>query len=271
MPVATLLDGLDIIALARIVFQWAMPPASLAAGIIMGLLATIVGWRRLGYLIIGSVIAETLLFSFPPAVSFLLKELEDRALIGAETSARCCYDAIVVLGGSIVPASPPTRKLPRLIAASDRIWQAARLYHDGVSRQIILSGGSLPALDGSTSAPEAQTVRNFLLDLGVPSEAIVLEEQSHNTIENIQNVQKIVKDGRVLLVTSAYHMPRTMRIAAAAGLYATPFPVDFHGLNLSVTSWQNWGFSAGAMEDAKLALHEIFALTFDRREGALLH
>ena len=265
------MDGLDIIALGRIFVQWAIPPASLAVGIVMGLLAMIVGWRRLGYLIIGSVVAETLLFSLPPAVSVLLRALEDRALVGAESSPRCCYDAIVVLGGSVVPASPSTRNLPRLIATSDRIWQAARLYHDGVSRQIIVSGGSFATLDGNTPAPEAQTVRGFLLDLGVSSEAIVLEEQSHNTIENIQNVRKLVNDGRVLLVTSAYHMPRAMRIAAAAGLHATPFPVDFHGLNLSVTSWQNWSFSAGTMMDATLALHEIFALTFDRREGASSH
>lgn len=263
-----LVDSLDAIALARNLVQWAMPPASLAVGIIVGLLAMIVGWRRLGYLIVGSVIAETLLFSFPPAVSILLRVLEDRALIGAETSARCCYDAIVVLGGSVAPASPPTRNTPRLTAASDRLWQAARLYHDGVSRRIIVSGGSFATLEGNKSAPEAEAMRIFLLDLGVPSDAIVLEGQSRDTIENIQNVRTIVKDGRVLLVTSAYHMLRAMRIATAAELHATPYPVDFHGLNLPVTSWRNWTFSAAAMEDANLALHEILALTFDHREGA---
>jgi uncharacterized SAM-binding protein YcdF (DUF218 family) len=81
-------------------------------------------------------------------------------------------------------------------------------------------------------------------------------------------VRKMVRDGRVLLVTSAYHMPRAMRIAAGAELHATPYPVDFHGLDLPLTAWRNWTFSAGAMEDATLALHEYIALAFDRREGA---
>ena len=218
-----------------ILVQWAMPPAALAVGTIIGLLVMTVGRPRMGYLIVGSVIAETLVLSFPPAVSALLRPLEDRALLGAEASVHCCYDCDRRVGrerrSGLIADTYHASPDPSVRSA---IWQTARLYHDGVCwTQIIVSGGSFPTPGENNSVPEAETVRIFLLDLGVPSDAIALEEESHDTIENIKNVRKIIKDGRVLLVTSAYHMPRAMRIAASADLHATPYPVDFHRRSLA--------------------------------------
>ena len=75
---------------------------------------------------------------------------------------------------------------------------------------------------------EAEAMRRFLNDLGVPDRAIVSEDRSLNTIQNIERVREMVKNKRVTLVTSAFHMRRAMRIAQRAGLDAAPFPTDFH-------------------------------------------
>ncbi|MEK9777343.1 MAG: YdcF family protein, partial [Quisquiliibacterium sp.] len=86
-------------------------------------------------------------------------------------------DAIVVLGGGI---TPPARKnaYPDMGKAADRIWHAARLYKAGKAPLLVLSGGSDPQVSVMT---EAQAMRELLLDLGVPSQAMLLETQSRNT------------------------------------------------------------------------------------------
>ena len=61
----------------------------------------------------------------------------------------------------------------------------------------------------------------------MPSEAIVSEGSSLNTLENIRNVRAMVGDGRVALVTSGYHMPRALKIARQGNLNVGAFPTDW--------------------------------------------
>ena len=91
-------------------------------------------------------------------------------------------------------------------------------------RRIIVSGGSLLPLGGGPATTEAEAMRRFLVDLGVPSEAIVSEGNSLNTLENIRNVRQMVGDARVALVTSAFHMPRALKIARQGNLNVGAFP-----------------------------------------------
>jgi uncharacterized SAM-binding protein YcdF (DUF218 family) len=93
-----------------------------------------------------------------------------------------------VLGGSIGPAVPPLRPDPKLFDSSDRVWHAARLFHRGLAPRIIVSGGSYLVETGQApqTQTEAQAMRQFLVALGVPESAIVMEGKSLNTIENMQ-------------------------------------------------------------------------------------
>ena len=70
-------------------------------------------------------------------------------------------------------------------------------------------------------------LRDILVDLGVPASSISLEEGSENTIENIEFVRLLVGNEAVALVTSAYHMPRALRLARMHGLKAAAFPADW--------------------------------------------
>jgi uncharacterized SAM-binding protein YcdF (DUF218 family) len=144
--------------------------------------------------------------------------LQDEARTAAKAAPACCHDAIVVLGGGIGPATPPVPE--PFTDSAERIWHAARLYRRGLAPRIIASGG------GAADMSEAEAMRLFLTDLGVPAQAIVLEANSLNTIENIRHVRTQVKDGRVALVTSATHMPRALRLARTAGLNVAAFPTD---------------------------------------------
>jgi uncharacterized SAM-binding protein YcdF (DUF218 family) len=256
---------MDTFTLLKFLTQFVMPPASMAAGLVLAGLLAVVGLRRFGMLVAVLAIAETLVMSFPPVADMLVDSLQDKARAAAAEAPSCCYDAIVVLGGGMTAAVPPFLMEPDLADAADRVWYAAQLYHRGVARRIIVSGGSLSPLNTGPATTEAEAMRRFLIDLGVPADAIVSEGNSLNTLENIRNVRAMVGDGRVALVTSAYHMPRALKIARQGNLDVGAFPTDWHLPAKARPAWENWIPSVGAMAWSSTALREHMALLLDRR------
>jgi uncharacterized SAM-binding protein YcdF (DUF218 family) len=244
-----------------------VPPGSLALGVLLWLLLLALRWRRLAVAVLALSMAETLILCFPPFSDAVMSHLENQAREAAQSSPRCCFDAIVVLGGGISPAMPPVRPFPDLTESADRMWLAARLFREGVAPRIIVSGGGYMAReDGATT--EASAMRLFLIDLGVPADAIVSEGDSINTIENIRDVRHIVGDKRVALVTSAYHMPRALQIAAHERLAVAAFPTDYRAIRQARPFWENWIPSVDGLATSTLALKEIIAIEFDWRIDA---
>jgi uncharacterized SAM-binding protein YcdF (DUF218 family) len=243
-----------------------VPPGSLALGVLLWLLLRVLRWRRLATAVLALSVAETLILSFPPVSDAMMAYLENQARDAAQSSPRCCFDAIVVLGGGISPAMPPARPCPDLTDSADRMWLAARLFREGVAPRIIVSGGGYMTREGATT--EASAMRLFLVDLGVPADAIVSEGQSINTIENIRDVHRIVGDKRVALVTSAYHMPRALQIAAHERLSVAAFPTDYRAIRGTRPFWENWIPSVDGLATSTLALKEIIAIEFDWRIDA---
>lgn len=242
-----------------------MPPASLAVGTILGLLLIVFGWRRLGWAAILAAASITSIISWPPLGDTLLRHVEDQARAAEAATPRCCFDAIVVLGGGVAPAVPPEREFPSLTESADRVWTAARLYRAGIAPRIIVSGGGFLAENKGPATTEAEAMRRFLVELGVPDSAIVSEGGSNNTVENIANVRKMVGDKPVALITSAFHIPRALRIAAAAKLNASAFPVNFHALRSTRPPWENWLPTIEGMGETIIATHELLGIWFDRR------
>ena len=199
----------------------------------------------------------------------LLETLEARTRRIVTERPTCCYDAIVALGGAVAPAAPPLIMEPDLTEAADRVWQAARFYHAGVAPTIIVSGGSFNNQQGGPATTEAEAMRRFLLDLGVPDKAIVSEGQSLNTIENIRNVRAIVKDGRVLVITSAFHVPRVADLSKRAQLDAAFYATDWSQSAELRVYWENWIPDGASMLWSGRALRELVALAFDYRRGSL--
>lgn len=260
---------MDTFVILKILSLLVMPPASLAVGALAWLLLRLVGARRLGGILLGLTVAQTVVMSLPVVTVMLIGELERQARKIVADAPACCYDAIVVLGGGVMPASPPYIMEPDLTDAADRVWEAARLYHRGAAPRIIVSGGSFIAQQGGPATSEAEAMRRFLLDLGVPDQAIVAEGKSLNTIENIRNVRDIVKGGRVALVTSAYHMPRSAGLARRAGLDFAAFATDWAAPNAARPFWENWVPSGGSLGMSTVAARELLALAFDRRGNSL--
>jgi len=131
-------------------------------------------------------------------------------------------DAIIILGGGVgVNTNLPYAEM---WSGADRVWHAARLYRAGRAPLVIPSGGF-----------EEQATVPLLLDLGVPRSAIRVEPNARNTEENAWLVEKLVKGlsgtdtnriRRVLLVTSAWHMRRSLLNFERTGMEVTPAATD---------------------------------------------
>ena len=251
----------------KILGQFASPMGVFTAGLIVGAVLILFRLPRLGRLVAALAIAQLIVFSLSPVSNALMLPLEDEARAEAAAAPACCYDAIVVLGGSVGPAVPPLRPDPELFDSSDRIWHAARLFHRGVAPRIIVSGGSFLVATGQ--APQTQTealaMRQFLVALGVPESAIVMEGKSLNTIENMQETRALVGTGRIALVTSGFHMPRALRLARKAGLEADAFPTDWQVLPTASPWWESLTPSVGALAASGIAIREYLAWAFDHR------
>jgi len=141
----------------------------------------------------------------------------------AETTA----EVIVLLGGSTNAAEYP-RTGTEINEAGDRLIHAARLYKEGNAPYILVSGGGIAWL-GATSS-ESEQMLELLTFMGVPEEAIWQEPTSRNTYENALYVKEILAEKdieRVLLVTSAVHMPRAVYLFQQQGIDVIPAPADF--------------------------------------------
>jgi len=136
-------------------------------------------------------------------------------------------EAIVVLGGATKSATWP-RPTVDLSEAGDRVIYAAQLYFQKKAPIIILSGGRID-WRGSGS-PESADMATILTSIGVPAAAIIQESDSLNTYQNAVNVRKILEARRikkVLLITSAMHTPRSLKIFKRQGIDVIPTPTDF--------------------------------------------
>jgi uncharacterized SAM-binding protein YcdF (DUF218 family) len=260
---------MNTFAFLKIATSLIFPPASLAVAVVLAGLLTWVGRRRFARVVLGVAIAETLILAFPPVGDGLVTYLENQSRTAAREAPACCYDAIVVLGGGISPAHPPEQPEPDLNDSSDRIWEAARLYHRGVAPRIVISGGSFLAQNGGPPTTEADAMLTFLVALGVPAAAIVNEPMALNTIDNIRFVRALVGDKKVALVTSASHMPRALKLARRAGLNVGAFPTDFEATPLARLPWDNWLPSTDALRLSAQAIREIIALHLDFRGSVL--
>jgi uncharacterized SAM-binding protein YcdF (DUF218 family) len=136
-------------------------------------------------------------------------------------------EAIVILGGSTRSGHYP-RQMVDVTEQGDRIIYGAKLYQDGLAPLIIAAGGRIAWRGGGQS--ESEDMRQLLHLMGVPDEAIIQEPNSLNTYENAVNVKKILEERgikRILLVTSAMHLPRSLLIFKKQGIEAIPAPTDF--------------------------------------------
>lgn len=213
---------------------------------------------RLGMSALAMAVIWTGMWSLPAVSDSLRLSLEAR-FANQPVADLPIAEALVVLGGGI-RSVPPDWPYPDLGGGADRVWHAARIYHAGKAPLIVISGGRLAWLGERTS--EADAMKDFLFDLGVPPDAILIDDRSASTRENAVFTAELASErgiDRVLLVTSALHMRRALGAFHAAGLDATPAAADFEVVP-EPNHVLRWLPDAAALADSTRALKEYLGL-----------
>jgi uncharacterized SAM-binding protein YcdF (DUF218 family) len=134
-------------------------------------------------------------------------------------------EAIVVLSGMINQIKSTDGVYPEWIDP-DRFFAGIDLYKSGKAPKIIFTNGKLPWENSKNT--EGDILKQFALGYGVPDSAILLTGNVENTADEAKAVGKLMgKWKRIILVTSAYHMPRAKQNFESQDFIVQPFKVDF--------------------------------------------
>jgi uncharacterized SAM-binding protein YcdF (DUF218 family) len=188
------------------------------------------GKPRPGLALVGLGVAALVLCGLPAVSNRLWRALEDDA---PTMRAEVTYDAVVLLGGVVSPlGSRPTE--PAWSDNIERLLAVRELLLSGKAKVAILSGGAF-GVGGLTT--EADYLAKELEVLGVPADRLIIEREANNTRENATLSKPLLEKlgaKEVLLVTSAFHMPRAAGCFRAVGVVADTLPVDYRVRDVSL-------------------------------------
>ena len=189
----------------------------LGAAILVGALAlalSFTNWRRIGQVLLGLALLTLWIAATPLCANRLNWRLQSE-LVPVSVDPLPQSDVIILLGG---------------IGPADRIVDTLRIYRAGKAPRIVISGGNQPWR--VCAVPEAESISNVLVGLGIPFSALILETESRNTRENAVNTAAIFEAHgwrTGLLVTSGTHMPRALAAFQKMGISLVPAATDLYG------------------------------------------
>lgn len=205
-----------------------MLPTNFMIGVgLVGALLLATRFISLGRKLLITSIVLLMLCGFSPIGNFLLYPLEAR--FPAWDAAKGTPEGIVVLGGAIDPDLSVVHGSATFGASAGRIIAAATLAHRYPNARILYSGGNAN-LVSDNRVKEADFVVSVFEGLGISRDRVMLERCSRNTFENavFSKAMAAPRNGeRWLLLTSAYHMPRSVGIFRNIGFAVEPYPVDW--------------------------------------------
>ena len=169
-------------------------------------------------------------------------------------------DAVVVLSGMVKTIQTKNGLDYEWGEAADRIFAGIDLFKSNKAPVLILTGGKLP---WSIGVPEGEYLRDVAIDLGVPKKDILITENVENTDQEAKAIKKILllDNPKVILVTSAFHMPRAQLVFEAAGINVIPFPVDFI-IGAQKITFMSFIPSAGSFASTSFFVREIIGRTY---------
>jgi uncharacterized SAM-binding protein YcdF (DUF218 family) len=241
-----------------------LPTNLLIAVGVVGAILLLTRFASLGRKLVIASVLLLVVCGLSPLGTLLLYPLEQR--FPPWDSARGAPDGIIVLGASIEADLSAAHGTPVVRGAPDRIISAAALALRYPNARVVFSGGSANVI--SNDAREADFAGAIFESLGVAKSRLIMERRSRNTVENAEFSKALVapKDGeRWLLVTSAFHMPRSVGLFRKAGFAVEPYPVDWRvGDLLSFTNVATDGLGR-----TDLAVREWMGLIAYRATGKI--
>jgi len=229
------MDNLFFI-LSKLMWGLVSPSNLLVFLLIIGSLMLVLNKIRAAKLLLIPTGLISLLLLAYPFSDMLMMPLESR--FSKPQDLPKTIDGIIVLGGGEELKQSMSWNSAELGNGGDRFVAAILLAKHYPNAPIIFSGGS-GLLRFNASDKEGSIGRAVLLTLGIEEQRLIIEAQSRNTFENMLMTAPLLphRQGRYLLVTSAYHMPRAMGSARQNLINVIPYPVDYRSNKASLRQW----------------------------------
>ena len=253
----------DWITLSKFLPQLVYPFNLALLLLLAALLLIILGRRRSGVLTVFLAFVILVVCASPlPLVLYRQHELRHAPV---PISSSPTADVIVLLGGDVgLPVPPRTESQLH----GNRLLHAFRLFEAGKAPLILVTGGNVFPQEGLSA--EATYSKAILAGWGVPDDAILTESKSRNTRQNALYSHQILSAqgiDRILLVTSAFHMPRAAAVFRHAGFEVMPSPSS-----VSVTDYRrpkllDWWPSLGNLGKAQALMRERLGIFVYRLRG----
>lgn len=234
------------------------------------LLLALVGILALGRLgprtrtALGIVTGALLAVALTPLSAWLLRPLDERFPPPTPQQVAAA-PGIIVLGGAVRLTATAERPGVILSGTAERYVETLRIAHAHPNKKIAFTGGSGNPLRQDLS--EGPIAEALFLGLGIAPERLVIEGKSRVTAESPARLAALLPEGAReqgwLLVTSAWHMPRTVAVFRADGWTVVPYPVDYR--TLPEGGWAPG--LIGGLGDLHYALHEWVGLIAYRLLG----
>tara|TARA_B100000686_G_scaffold180648_1_gene187595 strand:+ start:1029 stop:1832 length:804 start_codon:yes stop_codon:yes gene_type:complete len=184
------------------------------------------GREKLGKRLITTVTAILLFFGLVPVGTVLLVPLENRFPIPEPLPEK--IDGVIVLGGSEIPMLTKIRGQASLSGAVERLTIFLSLARRFPEAKLVYAGGQGAINEQEYKA--AHTAKLFFEQMDLDTDRVLFDSQSRNTMENAQNALQLAKPEereKWVLVTSAWHMARSVGIFRKLGWQVIPYPVDY--------------------------------------------
>lgn len=235
---------------------WLLSPLGLWIALSFLAYSGVLGRRKWRMRVLVLAHVQLLTFTLPWVSDKLFGSLENEArLLEQARPLPEQVDAIIVLGGGLEGRFEGVRSLPDLKDSGDRLWVAARLYKQNIASRMVLSGGSFEA-DPRIEA-EAYGMKTFFIDMGVPEEALLVEPDSRTTFENALRTRELLgqQPRQIALVTSAYHMGRSVAWFEKAGFTVYPVRADIRVIPDERKFWE-WLPKPRSLDESTVAIKE---------------
>lgn len=242
--------------LKKFIRAFVLPPGVLVA--VFAVWGAILLWRRKrsGWIPL-SAAAILYLLSVAVVADPLLRLVEVRDWNPADVRSA---DVIVLLGGGIVEGAADltgdSAPSPDMMC---RLVDTVRLQRQ-TGKPVIVAGGKVE--DGPS---EASVVKRFLVEFGVPAEAVILDERSRDTVENARYSARIMKERgfrQALIVTSGYHLRRSLLLFRAAGVRCGGYPSNLMAERKKTLGFLDFLPSIEAFRKSAVALREMLGEVF---------
>jgi uncharacterized SAM-binding protein YcdF (DUF218 family) len=223
---------------------------------------------RTGKRLLGLALVLMVLTAWQPLPELIIRRLEAQYPELAPQADLSGYAGMVVLGGATESGRTQMAHVqPMFNDAAERITAPVAALRSNPKLRLLYTGGEGSLMGVGQS--EAERAKMFFDSMGVSGPQVQYESASRNTYENAvltAQLPGVDPTQRWLLVTSAWHMPRSMATFTKAGWNVTAYPVDFRTGDSS--DWLEFSMAGGAV-NWQLALHELLGLVAYKLTGRM--